>query len=592
VTGTFETIQHAAAHLPRYLGSDAYSSTLAQRFQDGLDSYKVYLQNSGESLESAAKGLYELFIDGGELKRMLMEQEVELIPGSKNIDFYICTAEVREKLVNAGKLNLFLDEFKAPSAKSKKNGSSTARNSGTAQSGTRRPDFRYSDIFQYSQHQQRSTLASWKSEPLVEDDGDHADLDAVMRRGLLEKCLYTPDGELTYDDFYTQKIESNRDTVIALRGGLGVGKTQLTQYIVLKKIAAKEDNVILFIGQRSCSAATEGRQLLREFKSQKFKPGKKISGKFYIIIDEPSADRLRWNKSDWEKLYNAARHYQSKIILLVRDHSSDEDLLQYFHVGSENIVQLQEAPKPIPLPENAEQWIDHQKLPAPLLDELRRLPLFRLPIDNRLWRLSHQKLSSNETLTSCFRSAYALIDHLYTNRLRDKEVHTGANRKVQHDEMFYQQCDELLQYVAFKLCQNNQSVSWTEGAPDQLPIWDSLICDGFINNIIKIEPRKGQQSQSVIKGFYHSPFYNYFLVREVRDRLVGNRQLEEVLSLITDRTDDMIKYNMLADGLCALANDHKSSAIQNLKDFKAENKKFAKSSYKETILTLIDLLNP
>lgn len=585
MASTFKKIKHAAKRLPRYLGSDEKSSELAKRFEKGLDSYEASVKSSHKDVEEAANGLCQLFAKDGEWDRML--QQTDRIPDSKNIAFYQCAAEVRDALVKADRLTPFLEDLNAPSARAERTAPPTTRNPRTARGGTR-PSFRYTDIPQY-QRQQKDILASWKSEPLVEGEGDHADLGALINRGLLEQYLYTPAGKLTYQDFYTQKIEPEDNAVIALRGRLGVGKTQLTQYIVLNKIAENEDNIILFIGQRSSAATKEGKQLLQVFKDRKLRPAKKFTGKFYIIIDEPNADRLRWNKGDWVKLRDAAKSYQAKIILLVRDHSSDEDLIQHFLVDSDHIVLLQEALTPIPLPEGGMQWIDPKKIPGSLLDEFRRLPLSRLPIDNRLWRLSNQSLSSSEALTSCFRSAYALAEMLYVTRFRDKEGRTGSSRKTPYGEDFCQQCDDLLQYMALKLCQNNMSVSWTEGAPDHLPLWDLLIQDGFISNIIKIESRKGQQNQSVIKGFYHSPFYNYFLVREVRDRLVNNEELPEILSLMADKNGDMLKYNMLADGLCALANDQKLSAIKNLEKLKAD-KKFVKPPYKEIISTLMDLL--
>lgn len=589
MASTFEKIKYASAQLPQYLGSDADSSDLVRRFKDGLVSYKASFKGSPKEFEEAAQGLCDLFTVDRELDILALGVG-DCISDHKNVEFYMCAAKVRERLHKAGRLNSFLNDLKTPLPKEKRSVSSKTRNSDTTQGNAHSPGFRYSVISQYKQHQQRDILVSWKSEALVEDDGDHADLDAIISRGLLEECLYTPEGKLTYENFYTQKIESKDNTVIALQGGLGVGKTQLTQYIVLKKLAEKEDNVILFIGQRSSSSTAEGKELLRAFKNQKFKRERKIIGKFYIIIDEPSADSLRWTKNEWEKLHNAAKHYQAKIILLVRDHSSDEDLLQYFHVNSANIVQLQEAGAPISLPEGGRQWIDPTKIPDLLLDELRRLPLFRLLIDNQLWRLSNHCLSSTEELTCCFRNAYALIDNLYAERLRDKEVHTGANKKALPNETFYLQCDKLLQYVAFKLCENNGSVSLTEGAPNQLAIWGSLIDDGFVKNIIKIESRRGQESQGVIKGFYYGPFYHYFLVRELRDRLISSEGLEDALSLLIDKSADMLQYNMLADGLYDMANDIKQKAVKNLESLKMKDKKFTKLPYKKTIAILLDLL--
>lgn len=588
MASTFEKIEHAAAQLPQYLGSDAGSSDLIRKFKNGLASYKESFKGPRKEFEEAAQSLCALFAVDRELD--VLTQDFDRFSEHKNLEFYMCAAEVRERLLNAGQLNSFLDDLKAPLPREKRSVSSKTRNSDTTQRNTNSPGFRYSDIKQYKQYQQSDILAGWRSALLVEDYGDHADLDAVMNRGLLEERLYTPQGELTYEDFYKNIIEPKNIRVIALQGRLGVGKTQLTQYIVLKKIAEKPDNVILFIGQRSSSATAEGKQLLKAFKDQKFKRERKILNKFHIIIDEPRADPLRWTKRDWEKLRNAAEHYQAKIILLVRDYSSDVELLQCFNVGSDNTVQLQEAAHPIPLPRGWMNWIDPKKVSDSLLDELRRLNLFRLLIDNRLWRLSNQSLSSNEELTRCFRNAYALIDNLYTERLRDKEVHTGANRKALHDEMFYLQCDKLLQHVAFKLCENNGSVSFTKGTLDQLDIWSSLLDDGFVKNIIKIEFRKGQESQGVIKGFYFNSFYHYFLVRELRDRLVSGEGLEDALSLLIDKSADMLKHDMLADGLYDMANDIKQKAVKNLESLKTTDAKFTKSSYKKIIDSLLELL--
>lgn len=584
----FETIKYAAAQLPQYLGSDDDSSALIQEFNDGLASYKKSFKGAPKDFEKAVQSLCELFADDRELDRLV--QNIDRIPGSPNVGFYECAAKVREKLLGAGQLNSFLNAIKTPLSREKRSVSSKTRNSDTTQGSTNSPGFRYSDIKQYKQYQQSDILAGWRSALLVEDYGDHADLEAVMNRGLLEERLYTPQGELTYEEFYRNIIEPKNTRVIALQGRLGVGKTQLTQYIVLKRIAENPDNVILFIGQRSSSAMAGGKQLLKAFKDQRFKRERKILNKFHIIIDEPRADPLRWTKRDWEKLRNAAEHYQAKIILLVRDHSSDVELLQCFSVSSANTVQLQEAVHPIPLPRGWRNWIDPKKVSDSFLDELRRLNLFRLLIDNRLWRLSNQSLSSTEELTRCFRNAYALIDNLYTERLRDKEVHTGANRKALHNEMFYLQCDKLLQHVAFKLCENNGSVSLTEGTPDQLAIWSSLIDDGFVNNIIKIDFRKGQESQGVIKGFYFSSFYHYFLVRELRDRLISGEGLEDALSLLIEKSADMLKHDMLADGLYDMANDIKQKAVKNLESLKTKDAKFTKSPYKKTIDSLLELL--
>lgn len=539
MASTFDTIKHAATRLPQYLGDD--DDGLAQEFTKLLGSFKASFSRSREELEDAAQVLCELFRQGWELEKII--QELGKRPISKKKEICICAAKVRKALVNADRLDDFLNDLQSPPPVPKKAASSKTRSPDT-DAPPSSPNFSYADIRQYKEHRQNGQIENWKSEALVEDEGDHANLEAVMLRGLLEECLHTTCGELSYQEFYTQRIELSKDTVIALRGRLGVGKSQLAQYLVCNIISKSEDNIILFVGQRSSAATKEGRQLLQAFKKQRFRRGRKTTGKFYIVIDEPDADYLRWNEGDWEKLYSAAKHYQAKIILLIRDGSNDKELLKYFPVNSSNIVQLQEAHKPLPMPVGSKRWIDSKKIPSSLLAELRRLPLFRLPIDNRLWRLSNQTLSSNETLTSCFSNAYALVDYLYVNRLRDKEVHTGANGNIPHDEEFYRQCDELLQYVAFKLCENGGAVSWTEGTPDQLNRWSSLIGDGFVENILKINSRKGQQSQSVISGFWYDSFYSYFLVREIRDRLASGRGLDEVLPLIIDKSKDVLKYSM------------------------------------------------
>ena len=587
MASTFDTIKYAATQLPQYLGDD--DDSLAQEFTKLLGSFKASFASSREELEDATQVLCELFEKGWELDQIV--QELNKRPTSKIKEICRCAAKVREALVDADRLDDFLNNLKSPPPGPKKTASSKTRSS-DKDTPPSSPNFSYADIRQYKEHRQNSQIESWKSEALVEDEGDHANLEAVMLRGLLEECLHTTCGELSYQEFYTQRIELSKDTVIALRGRLGVGKSQLAQYLVCNIISKNEDNIILFVGQRSSAATKEGRQLLQAFKNQRFKRGRKTTGKFYIIIDEPDADHWRWHKGDWEKLYSAAKHYQAKIILLIRDGSNDKELLKYFFVNSSNIVQLQEAHKALSMPTGSKRWIDSKKIPGSLLTELRRLPLFRLAIDNRLWRLSNQTLSSNETLTSCFRNAYALVDYLYVNRLRDKEVHTGANGKISHDEKFYQQCDELFQYVAFKLCENGGVVSWTEGTPDQLNRWSSLIEDGFVENILKISSRKGQQSQNVISGFWYSSFYSYFLVREIRDRLASGRELDEVLPLIIEKSKDLLKYSMLADGLCDLANDVKQKAIQNLRHLNTENKQFAKQTYRDAITYLIDLLKP
>lgn len=586
---TFQKIQYAVEQLPRYLDENAENSDLIQSFQKKLLSFKASFPGPAREFEKAAQGLCKLFYPNGEIDKLLQNPE-HYFSDPQRAEFYTCMAKVREKLVQADRLNLFLNDLESLLPK-KRNVSSGTRSSDSPQGNTHSPNFRYADIRDYRQYQQQEILAGWESAILVEDDGDHADLDAVMRRGLLEEFLYTSEGRLSYEDFFTQRIEPKENTVTVLQGGFGVGKTQLTQYIVVKKIAENPDNVILFIGQRSTSATTEGKQLLKAFRDKSFRRERKNRGRFYIVIDEPSADPVRWTKTEWKKLLNAARHYQAKIILLVRDHSNDEELLQYFSVNSADIVRLQEAVPPIHLKQEWRQWIDPEKISDSLLDELRKLPLFRLMIDNRLWRLSNQSLSSTEPLRRCFHSAYALIDSLYTERLRDKEVRTGANGKSLHDEEFYAQCDKLFQYVAFKLCENDGSVSLTEGTPDQLAIWSVLIEDGFVKNIIKIDSRKGQGSQDVIKGFYYESFYHYFLVRELRDRLISGEELEDALSLLVKKKSDimqMIQHNMLADGLYDIPNDLKQKAVKNLRPLK----KFYKSSDKELVAILLDLLTP
>lgn len=586
MSSTFNKTKQAAARLPDYLGEDG--EELRKEFEKHLDSFQASFNTSKERAR-AAQTLCELFEQDSGLERILQKPDSEII----HKELYECMLRIRTALSRENRLADFLRILKSPSPGTKKRASSKSSRQGGS---GRPPSFSYKDIRQYQEHHQKEQIDLWKSEALVEDDGDHANLAVIMERGLLDKNIHTPNGDISYDGFYAQKIETMEETVIVLQGKLGVGKSQLSQYIVLQKIVENEDNIILFIGQRGSSYKKEGWQLLKAFKSQLFKRGRKTTGKFYIIIDEPEADHWHWTKSDWTKLYNAAKFYQSKIILLIRDNSNDRQLLQLLPPTT-NIIQLLEAPKAPALPLNWEQFVDQEKIPDALLEELRRLPLSRLPIDNCLWRLSCQQLDPDirETLISRFCSAYALIDHLYVTRFRDKEAHTGVNKKTEHDEAFYRQCDKMLQHIALKLCENGGTVSWTEGTPDQSHNWDRLLNDGFIENIIKIQPRKGELSQGTITGFQHRSFYFYFLTREIRDRLTSGEELKDILQILVRifETADPNDYTLkiLIDGLIDLPNDLKRKARENLSRFEEENKTFSGSPYRRTVASLIELLS-
>jgi len=573
---TFQTIKQAAKQLPQYLGKA--DAGLAQEFITQLDSFTT----SHKASDHAAQNLCTLFENERELDLILQKSDNDFAEGEKN--FFLCAARVRKALIRAEHLEVFLNDLKSPSSRKKKSDASKSRKPNGS------PKFSYACIRQYKEVPQKELLDSWANQDLVDDKEDYVNLDEVIRRGLLEECLHTTDGVISYQEFYRKKIEPMQDTVIALRGELGVGKSLLTQYVACKIISKKEDNIIIPIGQRSAAASKDGKTLLQAFKQKLFRRERKITGKFYIIIDEPDADQLRWNEAEWKKLYAAAQYYTAKIILVIRDGSNDEKLLKYFSVKSSNIIHLQEAPKAVPMPEGWEKWIDEKKIPYELLEKFRQLPLFRLLIDNRLWRLLNQKFCSTDMLKDCFLNTYTLIDYLYVNRLRDKEAHTGSNTKNTGDKDFYGQCDEFFQYIAFKLCENGGPVSWTEGIPDQRSGWETLIKDGFVENILNINFRRGQQSQSVISGFRHTPLYHYFLTWEFRNRLVGGEGLDQAIPLLIkelERPD----HNILADGLRELPNDMKNKAIQNLEHSKKTNRQFSKAPYNKVLKSLIDLLS-
>lgn len=574
---TFQTIKHAVEQLPHYLGK--VDAGLAQEFITQLDSFAASHKTSGH----AAQTLCTLFEENRELDLILQKPDNDFAEGDKNL--FQCAARVREALIQAECLEAFLNDLKSPPSRKKKSDASKSQKSNGS------PNFSYASIRQYKDNLQRELLDSWANQDLVDDEGDYVNLDEVIRRGLLENCLHTTDGDLSYQEFYKQKVEPMQDTVIALCGKLGVGKSLLTQYVACNMISKNEDNIIIPIGQRSAATAKAGKTLLQAFKQKRFRRERKTTGKFYIIIDEPDADQLRWSEAEWKKLYSAAQYYMAKIILVIRDGSNDEELLEYFSVKSSNIIHLQEAPKAVPMPEGWENWIDKEKIPYALLEKLRQLPLFRLLIDNRLWRLSNQTFSSTDMLTDCFRNTYTLIDYLYVNRLRDKEAHTGSNTKNTGDKDFYGQCDELFQHIAFKLCENGGPVSWIEGTPDQSGGWGTLIKDGFVENILKINSRRGQQSQSVISGFRYASLYYYFLTWEIRNRIVSGEGLEQAIPLLIKESGSKPDYNILADGLCDLPNDMKSKAKRNLQDFKKTNRQCSRPPCNKVLKSLILLLS-
>lgn len=578
---TYETIKQASKRLPHYL--DKINPDLAKEFLSKLDTFPDLFAPSCEAQEEAAKTLYKAFNSTNELNRILLN--LHTFPETKKeAAFFECVAEVRRALTLANYLDEFLDDLNLQT--NNKNDASQSK----SQKSDSAPKFSYSCIRRYQEEFPATWLEPWKNQDLADGRDELVNLATVRKRNLLEECIHTPEGDISYQNFYKEKVVATRGTVIALCGKLGIGKSLLIQYIVCDIISTDKNNVILLIGQRSSASSESGKQLICAFKDKLIRRENK-KRRFYLIIDEPEADQMHWGESDWRKLNAAANYYSAKIILLIRDGSSDKKLLQYFSVGSENITYLQEAQSPVPMPAGWQNWIDPKKIPCEYLDDLRQLPLFRLSIDNCLWRLENQTIPPGSMLRKYFRNTYALLDDLYVTRLRDKEAQTGANRNTGHGEQFYNDCDSLFQFAAFKLWENGGSVSWNSGTPGQLDKWKTLLDDGFVENILQVQSRKGQQSQNTIIGFQHEPLYHYFGVREFRERIVSGKDLEQTLMLLINNLDCAPDRNILVDGLCDLSNDKKSQGIQNLNRLKKTNRAFSKAQYKEVLNSLIELLN-
>lgn len=582
---TFQALNQSVKQLPQYLTN--VRPGLIEQFTAQLEACLDLLDSSSETPDNFAQTVFDLFENEDAFSKALcnLGQRPEYKNSSQQhqIEFLKCANDVYTALVQEGHLEDFLCSLKAPPPQSKKKSRAKSQKSDASLR------FSYAYITRYQTGFQKTQIEKWRNQDLVDDEDESVNLATVRERNLLEEYLHTPSGKLSYMDFFTRMIEPlDENTVIALRGKLGVGKSLLTQFIVCDKLSQNKDNVILFIGQRSSANDETGRQLLRAFKEKRFRREKRKRRRFFIIVDEPDADKWKWAESEWRRLYAAAQYYSAKIILLIRDGSNDVNLLQYFPVDPNNTIYLQEAQVPVPMPAGWKKWIKTKKIPYKFLEELRQLPLFRLPIDNRLWRLSNQTLFPDSDLADCFSNTYILIDTLYVTRLRNKEVQTGANKKRVHDEEFYRSCDKLFQYVAFKLCENGGSVSWTEGMPNQSDNWAALMEDGFVENILKINSRKGQQSQNVINGFRYDLLYLYFLIREFRDRIMTGEGLDQVLPLLK-RLDD-VGYNVLVDGLHNLANDKKAQGIKNLQHFQKASTKRSTAQYNEDIASLINLL--
>lgn len=583
---TYETIKQVSERLPRYLAKT--DPGLAEKFLSELDTFQDLFDPTQEAQENAAKTLYEAFESEKVLNTLL--QGLRSGPLTQNAVaknpkavFFECVAEVRRALIRANHLNDFLNNLN-PQVLNKNDASQPK-----SQKADSTPKFSYSCIRQYQKEFPETWLEPWENQDLVDDKDEHVNFATVRERNLLEECIHTPAGDVSYHDFYAQRVEAARGTVIVLCGKLGIGKSLLSQYIVCNELAPNANNIILLIGQRSSADTENGRQLIHAFKEQLIRREHK-KRKFYIIIDEPEADRLHWGEAECKKLNAAAKYYSAKIILLIRDGSSDRKLLDYFAVSSENITHFQEAVSPVPMPTGWGNWINPEKIPFQYLEGLRRLPLFRLSIDNRLWRLINQTPPPNNTLEDYFRNTYTLLDYLYVTRLRNKEAQTGSNKNVEHSEQFYEDCDSMFQFVAFKLWENGGSVSWNSGTPGQLDKWKTLLEDGFVDNILRIQSREGQQSQNVIKGFQHEPLYHYFLVREFRSRIESGKGLSQALALLIKSQDCAFK-NILADGLYDLSNDKKIRGVRKLERLRKVNREFSNPQSKKALESLIGLLD-
>ena len=198
---TYETIKQASKRLPHYL--DKTNPDLAKEFLSKLDTFPDLFAPSCEAQEEAAKTLYKAFNSTNELNRILLN--LHTVPETKRVAaFFECIAEVRRALTLANYLDEFLDDLNLQT--NNKNDASQSK----SQKSDSTPKFSYSCIRRYQEEFPATWLEPWKNQDLADGRDEFVNLATVRKRNLLEECIHTPEGDISYQNFY--KCESIVET--------------------------------------------------------------------------------------------------------------------------------------------------------------------------------------------------------------------------------------------------------------------------------------------------------------------------------------------------------------------------------------------
>lgn len=478
------------------------------------------LQNSEESMAGRVfEAVCTHFGNVRELRQLTSGSENPI--GNVSAQFVTNTLNLQQALSSKQLLECFTDSFLNAHAKSRQPAAQSRANPSCSRK------FTFQDVKTYQQTDQKALIEQIRGTPLLKKLDTNTTLDTILARQLLDMNLYTEEGTISYEEFYQRYfVQSNGRQILSIHGELGVGKTQFLYWLTCTKLAYEVDNVILFLGRISSRSTPTGRKVMNHFLNRDIR--KERRRKFYIIIDEIEAEKGRLSR---KKLIQAAQYYQATIINVVRESSQELDDADGYYPSVS--VTLQVPPTPLPLPEGTESILQKFNLSRDIIEELRYLPLFRLPIDNTLWRLKNQNLSANtrENILRPFRNEFTLLHWLYKNRLQEKEAQTGGNLNGTDDQI-YQKIDQLLEDVAFSLTLHGSPVSWSgsdlharNGEIKQ------FLDDGFIQNVLKVDLAVHNMEDSAINGFRFPSFQQYFLTVVVRKAITKGCKLKEVLSL-------------------------------------------------------------